>query len=61
MPVYEYECRECGKKFEKIQGIFDRRRPKCPKCAGRVARLMGRGQRFILRGAGFHCNDYKGK
>ena len=33
MPIYEYECRSCGEKFELRQGITDSDSEiKCPKC-----------------------------
>ncbi len=37
MPLYEYECRECGESFSIRLHIdeHDRKRPKCPKCGSR--------------------------
>ena len=33
MPIYEYECRNCGEKFELRRGITDDDSEiKCPKC-----------------------------
>ncbi len=33
MPIYEYECRKCGEKFEKRRSISDDDRElACPKC-----------------------------
>jgi putative FmdB family regulatory protein len=33
MPIYEYECRACGARFELRQGINDSNsEKKCPKC-----------------------------
>jgi putative FmdB family regulatory protein len=33
MPIYEYECRSCGEKFELRRGIADSDSEiKCPKC-----------------------------
>jgi len=33
VPLYEYECLQCGDKFEVRRGFFDRSvEPKCPKC-----------------------------
>lgn len=31
MPIFEYLCRDCGKKFEKI--VQGSARPQCPACA----------------------------
>lgn len=32
MPIFEYLCKECGKRFEAI--VYGGKRPKCPKCQG---------------------------
>ena len=30
MPIYEYECRDCGEEFEKL--VFGTQKVTCPKC-----------------------------
>jgi len=38
MPVYEYLCRDCRKRFAKVESIAAHRpgkRATCPKCSGR--------------------------
>jgi putative FmdB family regulatory protein len=35
MPVYEYRCSECRKKFSTVRSIADKKKPKCPKCSSR--------------------------
>ena len=52
MPVYEYECKECGHKFELQQTIAERNNPqKCPECsAANAKRSLG----------GFSVAHYKG-
>jgi putative FmdB family regulatory protein len=44
MPIYEYRCLECRKKFEKIVlGADVARRRECPHCRGtRVEKLVSR-------------------
>jgi len=33
MPLYEYECKKCGHKFESVRNIADSQSIlKCPKC-----------------------------
>lgn len=51
MPTYEYECGQCGDRFEKFQKMSDKPVAKCPKCAGRVRRLIGTGAAVIFKGA----------
>jgi len=39
MPIYEYRCRGCGNRFEKL--VRGRERVTCPECgAGRLAKLF---------------------
>ncbi|MBL7131265.1 MAG: zinc ribbon domain-containing protein [Candidatus Omnitrophica bacterium] len=59
MPTYEYECEDCGYKFEKFQKMSDKPIKKCPKCAGGTKRLIGKGIGVIFKGQGFYATDYK--
>ena len=41
MPIYEYECGECGEKFEMRRSINDRdEKVKCPKCGTKGPRRV---------------------
>jgi len=60
MPLYEYECKDCGNRVEVLQGI-DEQGPKCcKKCGGELKRLMG-APGLIFKGSGFYVNDYARK
>lgn len=59
MPTYEYECKNCERIFEVFQNINAKRLQKCPKCKGRVRRLIGRGAGIIFKGSGFYQTDYR--
>lgn len=61
MPTYEYECRRCGHHFEKFQSIMAAPVKTCPKCRGRVARVVSGGAGIIFKGTGFYETDYKKK
>ena len=50
MPVYEYQCTGCGKRFEKTQGMNDPPLKECPNCRGELRRLISGGTNFILKG-----------
>jgi putative FmdB family regulatory protein len=40
MPIYEFECTECGHRFDRLQGLSDPK-PACSSCQGtRVNRLI---------------------
>lgn len=42
MPIYEYECRRCGERFEVLQKMNeDNSRVRCPRCnADRPQRVL---------------------
>lgn len=59
MPTYEYECEKCGHRFELFQSMSDKPRKRCPKCRGKVRRLIGTGAGMIFKGTGFYQTDYR--
>lgn len=41
MPIFEYRCRECGERFERLLPRAQDKLPACPHCASpRVERLL---------------------
>ena len=58
MPTYEYKCKDCGYTFEKFQSMKDKPIAKCPKCSGKVQRLIGGGGAVIFKGSGFYATNY---
>jgi putative FmdB family regulatory protein len=61
MPTYEYRCLKCGHLFEELQHMTEEPLKKCPKCKGKVKRLIGSGSGLIFKGSGFYITDYKKK
>ena len=59
MPTYEYECQKCGHRFEEFQSMKDAPLVKCPKCKGKLKRLIGAGAGFLFKGSGFYITDYR--
>jgi putative FmdB family regulatory protein len=59
MPTYEYECLDCRHTFEEFQKITDKPLTNCPKCGGKVRRLISGGAGLIFKGNGFYVTDYK--
>ena len=58
MPLYEYECKDCGFIFEVLQGGSDPDPKACETCgAGRVRRIMSQSA-FHLKGGGWYKTDY---
>ena len=60
MPIYEYKCRKCGKKFEVFQRITDDEVTGCQACGGAVDKLISLSS-FHLKGSGWYVTDYGGK
>ena len=60
MPTYDYQCDQCGHKFERFQSITARPIRTCPACGKRsVRRLIGAGAGIIFKGSGFYSTDYR--
>jgi len=63
MPLYEYECEACGKRFEKIQKFSDPPADVCAHCGqGPVKKLLS-SPAIQFKGSGWYITDYarKGK
>ena len=59
MPTYDYKCQECNHSFELFQPMSAEPLKHCPKCNGKVKRLIGTGAGTIFKGSGFYQTDYK--
>lgn len=60
MPIYEYECENCGVRFERLQRMVDAALTGCPECGGHVHRVM-QPVGVIFKGSGFYVTDNRGK
>ena len=56
MPLYEYECKVCGVRFERRQHITEDPVKVCPECGGEVHRLI-HPVGIIFKGSGFYVTD----
>ena len=61
MPTYEYECTKCNHGFEEKAPITAPPRQRCPKCRGKVQRLVSGGTGIVFRGSGFYVTDSRPK
>lgn len=57
MPIYEYVCKKCGHKFEKIQKFSDAKIKKCPECGGAVEQTL-HAPAVQFKGSGWYVTDY---
>ena len=60
MPIYEYECVQCGRIDEVIQKFLDKPLKTCRHCSGRLHKLISHSS-FHLKGTGWYVTDYAGK
>ncbi|MBM3293131.1 MAG: zinc ribbon domain-containing protein [Candidatus Aminicenantes bacterium] len=60
MPIYEYECETCRKRFEKLQKASDPPCRKCPNCDGPLRKLLS-PPAIQFKGKGFYITDYAKK
>jgi putative FmdB family regulatory protein len=60
MPLYEYRCKACGHRFEKIQSFSAPDEKECPVCHGEVERLIS-APAVQFKGSGFYSTDYVSK
>jgi putative FmdB family regulatory protein len=61
MPLYEYQCEACGKRFEVIQKFSDPHADTCRVCGkGPVQRLMS-SPAIQFKGTGWYITDYSQK
>jgi putative FmdB family regulatory protein len=56
MPMYEYECENCGTRFDRIQSINDEPVRQCPECAGAVHKVF-HAAGLIFKGSGWYITD----
>jgi putative FmdB family regulatory protein len=60
MPLYEYKCKKCGHRFERIQTYSAADATECPVCQGEVERLIS-APAAHFKGSGFYSTDYAAK
>src|SRR6266576_2161070 len=57
MPIYEYECKNCGKRFEKMQSIMAEPLTECLNCGGGPVRRVLHPVGVIFKGSGWYITD----
>lgn len=59
MPIYEYECGDCGNRLEAIQKVSDAPLTDCPTCGQARLRRLVSAAGFQLKGTGWYATDFK--
>jgi len=60
MPLYEYACLQCQRRFEIVQKFSDAPLETCEACGGKVERLIS-APAFQFKGTGWYVTDYARK
>jgi putative FmdB family regulatory protein len=60
VPIYEYVCKKCKHRFEKIQKFSDPKIKKCPECGGPVEQAI-HAPAVQFKGTGWYVTDYARK
>lgn len=60
MPVYAYECSECGVRFDARQRFTDEPLTVCPECGGRLHRVP-QPVGIVFKGSGWYAKDSRGQ
>jgi putative FmdB family regulatory protein len=60
MPLYEYQCKKCHHRFERIQKFSDPLVKKCPECGGAVEQVIS-APAVQFKGSGWYVTDYARK
>lgn len=60
MPLYEYQCRECGSSLEARQKFSDAPLTDCPTCEteGSLFRVI-QAPGVVFKGSGFYVTDHR--
>lgn len=60
MPIYEYECMDCGHQTEAWQKFSDAPLTECERCHGKLKKMVSQSS-FHLKGTGWYVTDYAAK
>lgn len=59
MPIYEYQCSNCGHSLEALQKIADAPLSACPQCGKEKLQKLVSAASFRLKGGGWYETDFK--
>lgn len=59
MPIYEFECSQCGHRFDRLQKLSDTDPTDCPQCGAPKVHRRVSAPSFRLSGCGWYETDFK--
>ena len=57
MPIYTYQCDNCGVRFERQQKFSDTPLVRCPECQKKALRKIYTPVGIVFKGSGFYATD----
>ena len=58
MPIYIYQCENCGVQFEKQQSFSDNPLTRCPECGKKTLKKVYQPVGIVFKGSGFYATDH---
>ena len=59
MPIYAFQCAECGHSFDRLQKMSDPDPERCPACGAASVKRQLTAPAFRLAGSGWYETDFK--
>ena len=59
MPIYTYQCENCGVRFERQQHFSDPALTRCPECNKKTLRKVYTPVGIVFKGSGFYSTDHR--
>lgn len=59
MPIYAFQCDDCGHSFDRLQKLSDPDPTACPSCGKEGVRRQLTAPQFRLSGGGWYETDFK--
>ncbi len=59
MPIYAYECSECGHAKDVLQKLSDKHLVVCPECGENSFSRQLTAAGFVLKGSGWYVTDFR--
>lgn len=59
MPIYAFECTDCGHSFDRLQKLSDPDPDNCPECGKAAVKRQVTAPAFRLAGSGWYETDFK--
>lgn len=61
MPIYAFQCAQCGHAFDRLQKLSDADPTACPQCGAEAVSRQLTAPQFRLAGGGWYETDFKGE